>query len=1124
MTTSSIIFIDARISNSLSLIDSLMQPAEVIIIDGESDGLAQMVAALKGRNDIDAIHVISHGSQGTLYLGSTVLNERNLSLYQSQLASIGSALSETGDLLLYGCNVAQGDAGLKFIDSLAQATRADVAASDNLTGLRGDWALELAVGQIETTPMEFTGFSFTLTPTGTVSIAETTTVGQTLTAIDTLADADGLGSRTYTWQTSEDGYRWNSVSTGVNFSVIGNYVAYKIRVVASYIDLKGNAEAATSNATEPVGRRFIGTTGADALVGTVGADVFNGGSGNDTFDAGKNRTTDTAIFSGKKSDYSISFLADPYSVGSLVVTDLNIADGNDGTDTLTSIERLQFSDGAIDISYPKTFINETGYSKLGVRPAIVDLNSGHAVVAWIDINSVLWLQQLNNAGIPVGESVRTNLGGTSLSIAGFPDGGFLVASDAGSWINLQRFDSSGIATTGIFHANTTQHTYGYGDGYGPVVTRLGNGGYLVAWTHHNDTDGSGIFAQRFDSNNTPVGNEFVANSELAYNQQWPTVAGLSNGNFVIAWESTQANSYTDIRFQVFDSSGQHLGTERDATDPFRYGYQPWARSPMLAALSAGRFALSWSYNGDVYAGLFEPNYHVLIDVDSLQSSYYTFPILGWSGQTNKIAGETASGILVGQAESDSNLNYVHLIAGKTNSSPTILGTDSQDNIYLFGSNLEGAGLAGDDSYFISIFSGIRENLDGGNDSVFSSTPYTLPDNVENLTLTGSCTSGAGNKLDNILSGNSFNNWLNGAGGIDTTLYRGNKADFTISRDGEYFIVTDHNPSDVDEGQDTLYNVEFVKFADRMVNLAANATPTGSINISGALVKGHVLKASNTLADLDGLGDISYQWQCQGQNIIGATNDMFTLTQDQVDRTLTVTASYTDGVGLFESKVSEATGPVGRSTVNLLVYSWKTHTLLDGVSMGGGNYNASTGSGGDASFTAVMENTLPLNASRAIPIGEANTTSTAVNLQDAIAILKMIVGLPVNGANQALSPYQTLAADFDGNGTVGLSDAIGVLKHVVGLTAPAPSWHFVSDIDISIPGKTNLNPGIPQTTINADLRGASPVHIGLVGYLSGDVDGSYAGALGALDLDNTQPSYFTALTQSQSLNLSQFGIY
>ena len=76
----------------------------------------------------------------------------------------------------------------------------------------------------------------------------------------------------------------------------------------------------------------------------------------------------------------------------------------------------------------------------------------------------------------------------------------------------------------------------------------------------------------------------------------------------------------------------------------------------------------------------------------------------------------------------------------------------------------------------------------------------------------------------------------------------------------------------------------------------------------------------------------------------------------------------------------------------------------------------------------------------------------------------------------------------------------------------------------MPAKANLSLGVLQTSISVNTS-SSPVKVGLVGHLSGDVDGSFAGAAGALDLDNTQASYFTALVAANSgLSLTQFGVY
>ena len=58
----------------------------------------------------------------------------------------------------------------------------------------------------------------------------------------------------------------------------------------------------------------------------------------------------------------------------------------------------------------------------------------------------------------------------------------------------------------------------------------------------------------------------------------------------------------------------------------------------------------------------------------------------------------------------------------------------------------------------------------------------------------------------------------------------------------------------------------------------NDPPTGTVTISGTASNGQVLTASNTLADADGLGAISYQWQRDGVNVAGATGTTYTLGQ------------------------------------------------------------------------------------------------------------------------------------------------------------------------------------------------------------------------------------------------------
>jgi hypothetical protein len=151
--TQSLVFVDSRLSDYQTLIDGVsLTDYEIIVIDGEQDGLAQMTDALASRSGLASIHVLGHGASGQVHLGTTTLTAANLRDYAGSLSGIGQSLNADGDLLLYGCNVAQGDAGQAFIEQMAQFTGADVAGSMDLTGaaaLEGDWVLEATSGVVE---------------------------------------------------------------------------------------------------------------------------------------------------------------------------------------------------------------------------------------------------------------------------------------------------------------------------------------------------------------------------------------------------------------------------------------------------------------------------------------------------------------------------------------------------------------------------------------------------------------------------------------------------------------------------------------------------------------------------------------------------------------------------------------------------------------------------------------------------------------------------------------------------------------------------------------------------------------------------------------------------------------
>ena len=150
-----ILYIDSAVEDYQTLIDSLAVPTEVVLLDSQQDGLVQIAESLQQYQGakLEAVHIVSHGDIGELFLGNTSLNRDNIDDYQDILSSWSDSISADGDILLYGCNVGADLAGAEFVEMLSQYTQADILASTDLTGseeLGGDWDLEFAIGEIET--------------------------------------------------------------------------------------------------------------------------------------------------------------------------------------------------------------------------------------------------------------------------------------------------------------------------------------------------------------------------------------------------------------------------------------------------------------------------------------------------------------------------------------------------------------------------------------------------------------------------------------------------------------------------------------------------------------------------------------------------------------------------------------------------------------------------------------------------------------------------------------------------------------------------------------------------------------------------------------------------------------
>lgn len=163
------IFVDAGISNIEHLTDILRKQGHehrrIVQLAANRDGLEQIADALAGRDNLKAIHILSHGDDATLKLGNSIVNHASLSGYSNALAQIGSALSPDGDILIYGCDLVSTDDGRQFMDAFSELTSSDVAASTNTTGsaaFGGDWQLESSTGQVQAQSVEASAWQGTL--------------------------------------------------------------------------------------------------------------------------------------------------------------------------------------------------------------------------------------------------------------------------------------------------------------------------------------------------------------------------------------------------------------------------------------------------------------------------------------------------------------------------------------------------------------------------------------------------------------------------------------------------------------------------------------------------------------------------------------------------------------------------------------------------------------------------------------------------------------------------------------------------------------------------------------------------------------------------------------------------
>ena len=148
-----ILIVDPNIDDFQTFLGGIRPGTEVFVLDSARDGVQQITDILIPKRGISCLHIVSHGESGCLKLGTTRLDGKTINRYAKDWELWKLALQPQAEILLYGCNVAEGDRGIAFVQELSQRTGAYIAASTNLTGsktLGGDWELQFKTGEIQT--------------------------------------------------------------------------------------------------------------------------------------------------------------------------------------------------------------------------------------------------------------------------------------------------------------------------------------------------------------------------------------------------------------------------------------------------------------------------------------------------------------------------------------------------------------------------------------------------------------------------------------------------------------------------------------------------------------------------------------------------------------------------------------------------------------------------------------------------------------------------------------------------------------------------------------------------------------------------------------------------------------
>ena len=197
-------------------------------------------------------------------------------------------------------------------------------------------------------------------------------------------------------------------------------------------------------------------------------------------------------------------------------------------------------------------------------------------------------------------------------IAVAPNGSYVVVwqdtTDENIYMRLYNADGSPVGAEFVVNSDS------FGDPqYDPAIAMADDGSFIITWTDERNGAGDpAIYARMFNADGTAKGDNFIVNDDNStYDQVEADIAIASDGSFIVTWTDYRNGAFdSDIYAQMYDADGTANGANFKINSETS-GYDQ--RDSAVAIASDGSFVVTWKDNrgssgsSEIVARMFNAN-------------------------------------------------------------------------------------------------------------------------------------------------------------------------------------------------------------------------------------------------------------------------------------------------------------------------------------------------------------------------------------------------------------------------------------------------------------------------------------------------------------------------------------